>query len=410
VSARDVIETLAIMLGTGLASELLANVLRVPRMILLVGAGALLGPYVLDAVDLPLDAVGIELLLTLGVSIILFHGGLGLSVGILERAAVGLGLLAIPGVILTAVVTGVVAAAAFGLPFESGLLIGAVLAPTDPAILIPLFERLRMRPKVVQTVIAESAFNDVTGAVLSLAVAAYVLEGEGSLVTGPLTEFAKDLGISTAIGVGFGFALAVALSTRRVGLLRETPAIAALTIVAAGFFSIDLVGGSGYLGAFLAGLIVANSDRIGLPRPPARALELESFAAIASDIVVIFVFITLGANLPFDSFPEYAGPAIATLAALIFVARPLTVLGSLLPDRRGQWTRQEIAFVSWTRETGVVPAAVASLLVAEGIQIGDELVTTVALAIIVTLLLQSTTKSWLARKLGLLEFPLQRLS
>jgi NhaP-type Na+/H+ or K+/H+ antiporter len=50
-----------------------------------------------------------------------------------------------------------------------------------------------------------------------------------------------------------------------------------------------------------------------------------------------------------------------------------------------------------------VPAAVASLLVAEGIQIGDELVTTVALAIVVTLLLQSTTKPWLARKLRLLE-------
>jgi potassium/hydrogen antiporter len=391
------------MLAAGLGSELLANLLRVPRMIVLVGAGALLGPYVLDAVDLPLDSVGIQLLLTLGVSLILFHGGLGLSARILERVAVGLALLAIPGVVLTAVVTGGVAAAAFGLPFESGLLIGAVLASTDPAILIPLFERLRIRPKVVQTIIAESAFNDVTGAVLSLAVAAYVLRGEGSLVTGPLTEFVKDLGISTGIGIGFGFALAVVLSSTRVGLLRETPAVAALTIVCAGFFSIDLVGGSGYLGAFLAGLIVANSDLIGLPRPPARAIELESFAAIASDIVVIFVFITLGANLPFDSFPEYAGPALATLAALIFLARPLTVLTSLLPDRRGRWTPQEIAFVSWTRETGVVPAAVASLLVAEGIQIGDELVTTVALAIVVTLLLQSTTKPWLARKLRLLE-------
>lgn len=397
------IETLAIVLAAGIASELVASALRVPRMIVLLGAGALLGPYAIDAIDLPLDAVGVQLLLTLGVSMILFHGGLGLSVRMLQRVAVGLGLLAVPGVVLTAVVTGGVAAAAFGLPFESGLLIGAVLASTDPAILIPLFERLRVRPKVVQTVIAESAFNDVTGAVLSLAVAAYVLEGEGSLVTGPLWEFVKDLGISTGIGVGLGLALAVALSTRRIGLLRETPVIAALTIVAAGFFSIDLVGGSGYLGAFLAGLIVANSDRLGLPRPRARAFELESFAGIASDIVVVFVFVTLGANLPFDSFPDYAAPALATLAALIFVARPLTVLTSLVSDRRGRWTRQEIAFVSWTRETGVVPAAVASLLVAQGIQVSDELATTVALAIVVTLLLQSTTKPWLARRLGLVD-------
>ena len=63
-----------------------------------------------------------------------------------------------------------VAALAFDLPIEAGLLIGAVLSPTDPAILIPLFERLRIRAKVAQTVVAESALNDVTGAVLALSL------------------------------------------------------------------------------------------------------------------------------------------------------------------------------------------------------------------------------------------------
>jgi potassium/hydrogen antiporter len=372
MTAQDVTETLAIMLAAGLASELVAAALRIPRMIVLVGAGAILGPYVLEAVELPLDAVGIELLLTLGVGLILFHGGLGLDLRILQRTAVGLGILVIPGVIVTALVTGAIASLAFGESFEVGLLIGAVLAPTDPAILIPLFERLRVRPKVVQTIIAESAFNDVTGAVLAFALAAFVLEGEGSF-SDPLVEFVKDLGISTGLGIAFGLVLVVVLSNRRIGVWREIPAVAALTVVSAGYFSIDLVGGSGYLGAFLA------------------------------DIVVILVFITLGANLPFDAFPDYALPALATLAALIFVARPLTVMTSLLPDRRGAWTWSEIGFISWTRETGVVPAAVASLLVARGIEAGDQLVTTVALAIVVTLLLQSTTKAWLARRLGLLE-------
>ena len=406
MTAREVIETLAIVLAAGLVSELIASALRIPRMIVLVGAGAILGPYVLEAVELPLDAVGIELLLTLGVGLILFHGGLGLDLRVLQRAAVGLGMLVIPGVILTAVVTGGVASLAFGVRFEVGLLIGAVLAATDPAILIPLFERLRIRPKVVQTVIAESAFNDVTGAVLSLALAAFVLEGDGSF-TEPLVEFVKDLGISTGLGIGFGLVLVVVLSNRRLGVWREIPAVAALTVVAASYFSIDLVGGSGYLGAFLAGLIVANADMLGLDRPRAGIVQLDSFAAIAADIVVIFVFITLGANLPFDAFPDNALPALATLAALIFLARPLTVLSSLVPDRRGAWSWSEIGFISWTRETGVVPAAVASLLVARGIENSDELVTTVALAIIVTLLLQSTTKAWLARRLGLLEPPVR---
>ena len=65
---------------------------------------------------MPLDSTGAELLLTLGVSFILFYGGLQLSLGVLSRVAVGLGLLAVPGVVITALVTGTVAALAFDVP------------------------------------------------------------------------------------------------------------------------------------------------------------------------------------------------------------------------------------------------------------------------------------------------------
>jgi cell volume regulation protein A len=402
VSARDVIETLAILLGAGLVSELVASLLRVPRMVVLVAAGALLGPDALDALDLPLDSIGVQLLLTLGVSMILFHGGLGLSFAVLRPVVLGLGLLAIPGVVITAIVTGGVAALAFDIPLEAGLLIGAVLAPTDPAILIPLFERLRVRAKVTQTIVAESALNDVTGAVLTLALASFVIEGEGSL-TSPFGEFVVDLVVSTCLGIAFGLALAVAISTRRLGISRESPIIAVLLVVTAGYFTIDFAGGSGYLGALLAGLIASNMDDLGLLMHSHREDEMRVFASAVADVMVILVFITLGANLPFDTMADEAVPALITLAALIFVARPLTVLASLLPDRRGHWSREELVFLSWTRETGVVPAALVGILIADGVSQESELTTVVALAIVVTLLLQSTTKAWLARRLGLFD-------
>jgi cell volume regulation protein A len=400
VSTRDVIETLAILLAAGLVSEAVAGLLRVPRMVVLVAAGALLGPDLTGLVELPPDSIGVQLLLTLGVSLILFYGGLGLQFSVLRPVAVGLGLLAVPGVVLTALITGAVAAVAFDVPIEVGLLVGAVLAPTDPAILIPLFERLRVRPKVEQTIVAESALNDVTGAVLALSLAAFVIEGGGSLAS-PLGEFLLDLLISTALGAVFGVALAIAISTRRVGIWRESPAIAVLVVVAAGYFTIDYAGGSGYLGAFLAGLIVSNMDELGLGMHSHRETEMRVFTEATADIVVIFVFLTLGANLPFDTMGDEAVPALITLGALIFVARPVTVLACLLPDRRGRWLREELVFLSWTRETGVVPAALVGVLVAEGVQYEAELATVVALAIIVTLLLQSTTKAWLARRLEL---------
>ena len=157
---QDVLLTLSLLLGAALAARFVASLLRVPEILLLVLVGALFGPSALDVVDVPLDSIGAQLLFTLGVSMILFYGGLNLSVDVLQRVWVGLGMLVIPGVLLTAVITGVVAHLAFDLSWTAALLMGAVLAPTDPAILIPLFVRSRLRPKVAQTVVAESAFND----------------------------------------------------------------------------------------------------------------------------------------------------------------------------------------------------------------------------------------------------------
>jgi len=223
----------------------------------LLAAGAVIGPSVLGWIDVPLDAAGTQVLLTLGVSFIIFQGGLRLSVRVLSRTALGLGLLVVPGVVITAAVTGAAAAAAFDVEPLVGLLVGAALAPTDPAILVPLFERLRLRPKIAQTIVAESALNDPTGAVLALAIAAAITSGGDSL-SRPALDFVEDVAISTAIGVAFGVALALVVSSRRTGVWRESSAVAVITVVAAGYASIDFAGGSGYLGAFLAGVILTG--------------------------------------------------------------------------------------------------------------------------------------------------------
>ena len=399
VTVKDVILTVGIMLGAGLVCQLVADTARIPRMLVLLFGGALLGPSVTDAIDVPLDSMGAELLLTLGVSFILFHGGLQLSTRVLSQVAVGLGLLAVPGVVITAFVAGTVAALAFDVPFSTGLLIGAVLAPTDPAILIPLFGRIGIRQKIEQTAIAESALNDATGAVLALVIAGVVLTGDAS-VTGPPIDFLQDLAIATALGICFGIALSLVVSNRRAGVWRESAAIAVVAVVSIGYVSIDSAGGSGYLGAFLAGLIVGNMDRLRLGMHTTHERDMRVLVSTVCDVVVILVFMTLGANLPWDDIWSNFAPALAVVASLIFIARPLAVLLCLLPDRRGRWTREEIVFLSWTRETGVVAAALAGLMVGMGVPDAQLVVTSVAVAIVVTLGLQTTTKIWLGRKLG----------
>ena len=399
---RDVILTLSLMLGGGLAARFLSDLLRVPEMLLMVAVGALLGPSLLDVIDVPLDSLGAQLVFTLGVSAILFYGGLNLSLRVLRQTALSLGLLSIPGVIVTASIVAVPTHFAFGFSWTESLLLGAVLAPTDPAILIPLFTASRVRAKVAQTVIAESAFNDPTGAVLALTVAGVLLSGDSS-VGKPAVEFILDLGISTAVGIVAGVLLSAAISSHRAGIWRESSAIAVTAVVTIGYFSLDSAGGSGYLGAFIAGLIVGNMEMLGLAMHSHHEREMKDFARNLAEIVTLFVFIVLGVNLPFAEIGRQILPALAVLAVLLLVARPITVFVCATPDRRARWTRGELLFLCWTRETGVVPAALVGVLAGLGVPDNPIFASVVALAIVVTLAIQALPAPWLARRLGILE-------
>lgn len=402
MDAQDVLRDAGLILAAGVLSVPIAAVLRLPLMVVLLGAGVLVGPSAAGLVDNPVDGLAAQLVFTFGVSLILFHGGLGISLRVISRTAVGLGLLVLPGILITAVVVALVVMPVFSVSFSVALLVGAVLAATDPAILIPLFERLRLRPKVAQTVIAESAFNDPTGTVLALTIAGVVAAGDVG-ISQSVVDFLQSLALGVALGVGAGLLLAAMLSSHVVGVWRESPALATLCLLALTYFTTDELGGSAYLAAFVMGLIVGNMELIGFGRHESHRRSLDGFVAHTAEIAVLAVFVTLGINLPLDGLWDDLWGGLLVMAVFLFVARPLTVLACLLPDRRGAWTRQEIVFLSWCRETGVVPAAVAGLLLAEGVE-GAELATSmVALAIVVTLLLQATTAGVVARRLGLVE-------
>ena len=399
---EQILRDFGLIVGAGLLSQAVAALLRLPEMVVLVAAGVLVGPSVLGLVENPLDGVGAQLVFTIGVSLILFHGGTGISLRVLSRTAVGLSLLVLPGVFLTAGIVAVAVALIFGVPLPVALMVGAVLAATDPAILIPLFDDIRIRPKVAQTVIAESGFNDPVGTVFALAVAGSVVSGQATL-SGPAFKFAWSLLLGTLIGVIAGIALSYLVSYRKGGAWRESPAVAILAVIALGYFSVEYLGGSGYLAAFVMGLIVGNMELLRLGQHDEHADLLEGFASQVSEISVLLVFVTLGVNMPFEALNEYLIGGLVVMAVFIFVARPLTVLACLLPDWRGRWTRNELIFLSWCRETGVIPAALAALLLSQNVPGAEIAVSMVALAVCVTLLLQATTAGPLARRLGLVE-------
>jgi cell volume regulation protein A len=134
-----------------------------------------------------------------------------------------------------------------------------------------------------------------------------------------------------------------------------------------------------------------------------EAQRLDEFILTTAFIMRLFIFILLGAQVDFTLVGRYWLGGVAVVTVLMLVARPATVFLCALPDRRARWSFNEMLFMCWTRETGVMPAALAGLLL--GIKApGAQLIASVTfLAILMTILIQAPTTKWLGRRLGLLE-------
>ncbi len=402
METQEILRTIGIVLAVGLLAVPIARLLRLPVMVVLVALGVVAGPSLLDIVEVPIDGPGPALLFSFGVALILFHGGYGIALKVISKTAVGLLLLAIPGVMITAAITAVSIALLFGVSFQIALLAGAVLAASDPAILVPLFDRLGLRPRVGQTVIAESAINDPMSTIFALTMAGIIAAGSVSGFA-PLGDFGRSIVLGLLVGVIAGVLIALLVSTHRVGVLRKSPAATLLALVVLAYVASEVIGGSPYLAAFIAGVIVGNKDLLRIDHAQQQEHLLEGYVRETVDIVVLAIFVILGLNIDLGLLRDNLVPGLLVMVVFIFVARPVTVVACLLPDRRARWTRQEITFIAWCRETGVVPVAIASLLLSEQVPGAELVATLVTFAVITTLLLQATTAGPLARRLGLLD-------
>ena len=150
-----------------------------------------------------------NLILTFWSAYILFEGGKEINLRVLNKVKISVGMLSTVGVIVSAVVVGVVSEKVFGLPIMTALLLGAVIASTDPAALIPVFKQVTIKDKIKQTVVSESAFNDAVGAILVSTLLGVVTSGQFSAM-----ESIKELLIAAGVGVIIGYLLTVFISDK----------------------------------------------------------------------------------------------------------------------------------------------------------------------------------------------------
>ena len=136
---------------------------------------------------------------------------------------------------------------------------------------------------------------------------------------------------------------------------------------------------------------------------PRENEKLEEYVMTTALIMRLFIFILLGSQVDFGLINKHLVGGVFVVTVFMFIARPVTVFCCALPDKRAKWSMNELLFMCWTRETGVIPAALAGLLI--GVKApGAQIIGSVTfIAILMTILIQATTTKWLAGKLGLLE-------
>lgn len=405
LTAEHVLIMIGIVLGAGSVLGFVSRHLRLPDIVLFLIAGIILGPHVLGWIHIPASSALSWLILIFGASYILFDGGATLHLGVLSKLWISLLVVVTVGVVLTMFVTGWVAAWVLGIPASVGLLLGAAVAATDPATLVPVFRQVRIRDKVAQFVVSESAFNDPMGAIITFAMLTLVIGGHpGSHI--PLGKDAADLvieaGLGIVAGVVFGYLASLFVAHERFGFLVEYLPMVTLIVVIVGYLGAVGLNASGFMAAFVAGLVMGNMNYFGLRIAPGHRERFNDFVETTALISRMFIFILLGSQVKLELIAQYWWQGLIVVAAFIFVARPLTVLLCVAPDRRAAFTWRELAFIAWTRETGVIPGALASILVGEHVPHADMLAAIIFMTILVTIVLQATTAKWAARRLGLL--------
>jgi cell volume regulation protein A len=401
--AKETLLSGGLILAIGTITGLLAQKTKIPDIAVFLIVGMLIGPEALGLINIKADSALNQIILLFGASYILFDGGASLRFDVLKRVWITIVVLATVGVVITATITATAAYYVLGVPLMVALLLGATLASTDPATLVPIFRQVHIRERVAQTVVSESAFNDATGAVITFGVLAVAMGTNEFSLTSSIFDLAKQSIIGIVAGLALGYLAALLIAHERWAFLAEYAPVVTLAAVIGAYFAADGLQASGFMAVFVFGMVIGNKDFFGFKMEAGEQQRLEEYVMTTAFITRLFIFTLLGAQVDFGLMGRYLVGGVIVITIFMLVARPVTVFLCALPDRRARWSLNEVLFMCWTRETGVIPAALAGLLLGMKAPGAEMIASVTFIAILMTILIQAPTTKWLAGRLGLLE-------
>ncbi|MFJ1765605.1 potassium/proton antiporter [Amycolatopsis sp. NPDC088138] len=383
-------DQLPVLLGVGgvvlLASVLAVRVsirLGLPSLLLYLGIGVVLGE---SGFGIRFDNPGLTQSLGLAALVmILAEGGLTTRWSAV-KPSLGIGIvLSTVAVVVSIAVTGAALHWLLGLDWRLALLWGAVLSSTDAAAVFSVLRTAGIGKRLVGALELESGINDAP------AYIAVVVLAEGTTVDWTLPFLAVyELAAGLAIGLAFGWLGGIALRRAALPATGLYP-LATVAVCVVAYSSGQLLHASGLLATYVAALVLGNS------RLPHRSDTL-SFAEGLGWLAQIGLFVLLGLFASPSRLLETLVPGLVAGAVVLLLARPISVVLSMLPFRL-PWREQ--AFLSWAGLRGAVPIVLAMIPLSEGLPGAQRLVDAVFVLVIVLTLLQGATLGPLARWLGL---------
>jgi cell volume regulation protein A len=295
--AKHTLLSCGLILAIGTLTALAAQKIKIPDVALFLVAGMLIGPAALGLIDIRADSALNQIILLFGASYILFDGGASLRFNVLKQVWITIVVIATVGVLITAAITGLAAYVVLGVPLIVALLLGATLASTDPATLVPIFRQVHIRGRVAQTVMSESAFNDAMGAILTFGVLAAAMGTGEFSPTSSLLDLVKQSVIGIAAGAALGVLAALLIAHERWAFLAEYAPVVTLVAVIGAYFAADGMQASGFMAVFVFGIVLGNKETFGFRMEAGEAQKLDEFVMTTAFIMRVFIFILLGAQV-----------------------------------------------------------------------------------------------------------------
>lgn len=377
----------AALLLAGVLATRLGDRLRVPGALALLVLGMAVGPDGLGWVSLDAPQL-VQSAAVIALVVILYEGGLTTRPRSLRGAVAPGVVLATFGVAVTAGVVAVAGAALLDLPASTAWLLAAVVASTDAAAVFDVLRRTPLPRRLAAILQVESGTNDPVAVLLTIAFLSAADQG-GDIATW-LGFGVVQLVVGLALGLVIGWLGGWILRHLALESAAFVPVLA-LAIGALAYGVTALVGGSGFLAVYVAGVTIAA-------RTPQARRELRGFHGALSSSVEVGLFLLLGLLVLPSDLPSVAGAGVIVAGALLLVARPVAVVLSLSPFG---FRPRELGAVSWLGMRGAVPIVLATVASSAGSPDAAWLLDVVFFVVLLSALVQGVSAPWLVRRLGL---------